>query len=54
MKMSHVFPRHSKIDVPLASKASGCYIFDSNGKKYFDGSGGAAVSWRRGLRRVTF
>ena len=42
--MSHVFPRHSKIEVPVASRASGCYIFDSNGKKYFDGSGGAAVS----------
>ena len=42
--MSYVFPRHSRITVPLANSASGCYITDKDGKKYFDGSGGAAVS----------
>ena len=42
--MSYVFPRHSRITVPLAKSASGCYITDKDGKKYFDGSGGAAVS----------
>ena len=42
--MSYVFPRHSKIEVPIAKSGSGCYIIDTNGKKYFDGSGGAAVS----------
>ena len=42
--MSYVFPRHSKISVPIAKSASGCYITDIKGKKYLDGSGGAAVS----------
>jgi len=42
--MSQVFPRHCKIDVPQAVSGDGCYLFDQNGKRYFDGSGGAAVS----------
>lgn len=42
--MSHVFPRHTKIIPPVAMKGKGIYIFDSNGNKYLDGSGGAAVS----------
>ncbi|XYK78681.1 MAG: aspartate aminotransferase family protein [Labrenzia sp.] len=42
--MSHVFPRHTKASTPVAVGGDGCYIIDSNGKKYFDGSGGAAVS----------
>ncbi|MTH98837.1 aspartate aminotransferase family protein [Roseibium sp. RKSG952] len=42
--MSHVFPRHTKANPPVAVAGDGCYIIDSNGKKYFDGSGGAAVS----------
>ncbi|SEW02559.1 hypothetical protein SAMN05444851_0947 [Aliiroseovarius sediminilitoris] len=42
--MSHVFPRHTKIIPPVAVKGEGIYIFDSNGNKYLDGSGGAAVS----------
>ena len=42
--MSNVFPRHTKIKVPIATRGSGCYIYDSKNKKYFDGSGGAAVS----------
>ncbi|MTI44282.1 adenosylmethionine-8-amino-7-oxononanoate aminotransferase [Roseibium hamelinense] len=42
--MSHVFPRHTKANPPIAVAGQGCYIFDSTGKKYFDGSGGAAVS----------
>ncbi|MBC7144245.1 MAG: aspartate aminotransferase family protein [Thioclava marina] len=42
--MSHVFPRHTKSNPPLAVKGEGVYIFDSNGKRYLDGSGGAAVS----------
>ena len=29
---------------PKAVNAQGCYIYDSTGKAYFDGSGGAAVS----------
>ncbi len=42
--MSHVFPRHTKASTPVAVGGDGCYIIDKNGKKYFDGSGGAAVS----------
>ncbi|MBD3803268.1 MAG: aspartate aminotransferase family protein [Thioclava sp.] len=42
--MSHVFPRHTKSNPPLAVKGEGVYILDSNGKRYLDGSGGAAVS----------
>ena len=42
--MSHVFPRHSHIAAPTAVSGEGCYLIDSNGKRYFDGSGGAAVS----------
>ena len=42
--MSHVFPRHTKNMPPLALSGEGCYLFDASGKRYFDGSGGAAVS----------
>lgn len=42
--MSHVFPRHTKANPPVATQGDGCYIIDKNGKKHFDGSGGAAVS----------
>ncbi|WP_025771157.1 aspartate aminotransferase family protein [Thioalkalivibrio sp. HK1] len=42
--MSHVFPRNMKADYPVAVAGEGCYIVDSTGKRYFDGSGGAAVS----------
>lgn len=42
--MSHVFPRHSRSHFPTAVRGDGCYLIDSDGKRYFDGSGGAAVS----------
>lgn len=42
--MNHVFPRHSKLNPPTAVGGEGCYLIDSTGKRYFDGSGGAAVS----------
>ncbi|ABG33555.1 aspartate aminotransferase family protein [Roseobacter denitrificans] len=42
--MSHVFPRHCKKPVPTAVRGEGCYLYDSTGKAYLDGSGGAAVS----------
>ncbi len=42
--MSHVFPRHSKFAPPTAVKGEGVYLIDKQGKQYFDGSGGAAVS----------
>lgn len=43
-RSSHVFPRHTKSLPPRAARGAGCYIVDQNGKQYFDGSGGAAVS----------
>ncbi|MFK7859879.1 MAG: aspartate aminotransferase family protein [Granulosicoccus sp.] len=42
--MSHVFPRHTKSRLPTVSTGRGVYLFDTDGKRYFDGSGGAAVS----------
>ena len=42
--MSHIFPRHTKGKFPVAVRGDGCYLIDSDGKRYFDGSGGAAVS----------
>ena len=42
--MGHVFPRNTRADMPIAVSGEGCYIIDKNGKRYFDGSGGAAVS----------
>lgn len=42
--MSHVFPRHCHAEMPTAVAGDGCYLIDANGKLYFDGSGGAAVS----------
>ena len=42
--MSNVFPRHMKASYPVAVRGDGCHIIDSDGKRYFDGSGGAAVS----------
>ena len=42
--MSSVFPRDTRINLPKAIRADGCYIYDETGKAYFDGSGGAAVS----------
>ncbi|WP_424933481.1 aspartate aminotransferase family protein [Amaricoccus macauensis] len=42
--MSHVFPRHCHSDLPTAVGGDGCFLIDAEGKRYFDGSGGAAVS----------
>lgn len=42
--MSHVFPRHCHADLPIAVGGDGCFLIDQTGKRYFDGSGGAAVS----------
>ncbi len=42
--MSHVFPRHTKLSPPMAVGGEGCYLIEAGGKRYFDGSGGAAVS----------
>lgn len=52
--MSHVFPRHTKTAPPVAVGGEGCWLIDANGKRYLDGSGGAAVSCLgHGDREVT-
>ncbi|MBO9395735.1 aspartate aminotransferase family protein [Shimia sp. R9_2] len=42
--MSFVFPRHSKKSLPTVARGEGPFLYDTTGKAYFDGSGGAAVS----------
>lgn len=42
--MSHIFPRHFAQTMPTAARGEGIYIIDRDGKRYLDGSGGAAVS----------
>jgi len=42
--MSHVFARHCHAVLPTAVAGDGCFLIDRDGKRYFDGSGGAAVS----------
>lgn len=42
--MSHVFPRDCRSAPATAVGGEGCFLIDANGKRYFDGSGGAAVS----------
>ncbi|KZX98882.1 MULTISPECIES: aspartate aminotransferase family protein [unclassified Sulfitobacter] len=41
---SHIFGRSTKGALPVATEGEGCYIVDANGRRYLDGSGGAAVS----------
>ncbi len=41
--MSHVFPRHTKSELPIAAGGDGCYLIDAQGKRYLD-CGDAAVS----------
>ncbi len=42
--MSHVFHRHLRQQYPVAVSGDGPYLVDSEGRRYLDGSGGAAVS----------
>lgn len=42
--MTHVFHRNNLHKYPVAVKGDGVYIYDKDGKKYIDGSCGAAVS----------
>src|SRR5207302_10383755 len=41
---SHVLHRAFLADIPVAVGGNGPYIFDRDGRKYVDASGGAAVS----------
>ncbi|MCC5968563.1 MAG: aspartate aminotransferase family protein [Pararhodobacter sp.] len=40
----HLFGRTTRGRLPVAAQGEGCYIIDADGKRYLDGSGGAAVS----------
>ncbi len=42
--MSHIFPRHCQARPPTVTRGAGVYLYDSAGRQYLDGSGGAAVS----------
>ena len=42
--MPHVFHRHTRQAYPLAVRGDGVHIIDSDGKRYLDACGGAAVS----------
>jgi adenosylmethionine-8-amino-7-oxononanoate aminotransferase len=42
--MTHVFHRNPKHQYPTAVGGDGPYLIDAGGKRYLDGSGGAAVS----------
>ena len=42
--MSGVFPRDTRISPPRAVRGEGVYIIDSEGRRWLDGCGGAAVS----------
>lgn len=42
--MTHVFHRHCTAVPPLAVRGEGAYVIDTDGRRYFDASGGAAVS----------
>ena len=42
--MDHVFHRSSVATYPLAVRGEGVYLYDAAGKRYLDGSSGAAVS----------
>jgi hypothetical protein len=42
--MSHVFPRHTKAQLPTIAGGDGPYLIDTTGKRYLDACGGAAVS----------
>ena len=41
---NHVFGRSMRHTPPTAVAGEGCYLIDADGKRYLDGSGGAAVS----------
>jgi hypothetical protein len=42
--MSHVFHRDPRLKYPVAVRGEGAYLYDRDGRRYLDASGGAAVS----------
>ncbi len=42
--MNHIFGRTTHDTPPIVARGEGCYLFDTSGRRYLDGSGGAAVS----------
>ncbi len=42
--MTHILHRHTRGTLPVATGGDGPYVIDSEGKRYLDASGGAAVS----------
>ncbi|MFQ6777258.1 aspartate aminotransferase family protein [Cereibacter sphaeroides] len=40
----HIFGRSTRGNLTVAAAGEGCYILDAEGRRYLDGSGGAAVS----------
>jgi len=42
--VTHVFHRDPRLQYPIAVRGEGAYLFDADGKRYLDASGGAAVS----------
>src|SRR5918996_6616362 len=42
--VSHVFHRDPRLKYPVAVRGEGVYLYDRDGKRYLDASGGAAVS----------
>ncbi|MFQ5937690.1 MAG: aminotransferase class III-fold pyridoxal phosphate-dependent enzyme, partial [Acidiferrobacterales bacterium] len=42
--MDHVFHRDTRLSLPFVAAGDGPYVIDSEGKRYLDASGGAAVS----------
>jgi adenosylmethionine-8-amino-7-oxononanoate aminotransferase len=42
--VTHVFHRDPRLKYPIAVRGEGAYLYDRDGKRYLDASGGAAVS----------
>jgi adenosylmethionine-8-amino-7-oxononanoate aminotransferase len=42
--VTHVFHRDPRLTYPVAVRGEGAYLYDRDGKRYLDASGGAAVS----------
>ena len=44
MRDSHIFGRQTRADLPIVAAGEGVWLIDSDGNRYLDASGGAAVS----------